>query len=478
MAKYRPFGIIDFLLLLSVFAGAAALRAGYLVRYADSGDTPGPIRVQDPPPPPGQLATSPKLEAREKEERADESLLGQHRPTELDSLVSHLKESNWFGTRAPFSEEAEQTADYSPGYPWLLAWLARVVDAGSLARTVRWIQVGLGALTSAVYYLFTLRAFSSRLVAVLAGAFTALYPFWIVSVAEINDAVLSSLLLALSLYLGTRAIQTTGPFASLLYGLALAGLALVRAAALPFGFLALGWFLLRSRHEARGWLCALLAFLGFVNGLAPWTVRNYHVFGEPVPIVSTAWLHLWIGNNEHATGGPAKEPMTASAPADELRTNPNQVRRYARLGSLVWDEIQHRPIQTVQRRIWAGLDFLWGERFFTAGRLVDPTLPDEDVHEWELPLELSLISLYLLAFLGWRWTYGWRRECMPATLAVLWLPLPYLLSHAEALHGARLPLDGVLLCYAAFALTCLVPGIGGTLREASPSRLEGEPHAS
>jgi hypothetical protein len=45
-------------------------------------------------------------------------------------------------------------------------------------------------------------------------------------------------------------------------------------------------------------------------------------------------------------------------------------------------------------------------------------------------------------------------------LAAIWIPLPYVLSHAEALSGPRLPLDGVLLCYAAFALACLLPAHG------------------
>ena len=71
--------------------------------------------------------------------------------------------------------------------------------------------------------------------------------------------------------------------------------------------------------------------------------------------------------------------------------------------------------------------------------------------------------MFALAFLGWRWSYGWRKESMPASLAVIWIPLPYILSHAEALSGPRLPLDGVLLCYAAFAAACFIPGLGGHL---------------
>ncbi len=443
MSNQRPFGLVGFLLLLIVFLGAAAIRAGYLLTYADSGATAGPIQVQE---------TSP----------------------ELRELITNVKDSTWFGDHAPFSEEEEQTADHSPGYPWLVGLLARLVDAAVLDKTVRWIQVGLGALTAAVYFLFALRAFSSRVVALLAGAFAAVYPFWVSSSAEVNDAVLAGLLLALAVYLGTRAVQTHGPFASLLFGLSLAGLALVRAATLPFGFVALAWFLLRSRHESRGWLCALLAFLGFVNGLVPWTIRNYQAFGEPLPVVSSAWLHLWIGNNENANGGPETESMLQSAPAGDLKAIKNQPQRYARLSGLVWDEVRQRPVRTVERRIWAGLDFLWGERFFTAHRLADPTKPDENVSVWEFSLLLSLLILYALAFLGWRWTYAFRKECVPATLAVIWLPLPYLLSHAGALHGPRLPLDGVLLCYAAFALCCLIPGIGGNLLEGRQPKVEGE----
>ena len=80
-------------------------------------------------------------------------------------------------------------------------------------------------------------------------------------------------------------------------------------------------------------------------------------------------------------------------------------------------------------------------------------------------LQGTLLALFALGdFLGWRrWSYGWRKESMPASLAVIWIPLPYILGHAESLSGPRLPLDGVLLCYAAFAAACMIPGVGGYL---------------
>ena len=36
--------------------------------------------------------------------------------------------------------------------------------------------------------------------------------------------------------------------------------------------------------------------------LAPWTVRNYVMFGKFVPVTVSAGKNLWIGNNAHATG--------------------------------------------------------------------------------------------------------------------------------------------------------------------------------
>jgi hypothetical protein len=64
-----------------------------------------------------------------------------------------------------------------------------------------------------------------------------------------------------------------------------------------------------------------------------------------------------------------------------------------------------------------------------------------------------------MGLLGWRWSYGWKREANLASLAMMWIPLPYVLSHAELLAGPRLPLDGVLLCFTAFGLAWIFPPV-------------------
>ncbi len=335
MTPIRRFGAVDFVLFLYVVLLAGGVRAGYLALCADNAHNSGALIVQDP---------------------ADEP--------DLAALVRSVKDANSFTSAAPLSNGPEETAHASPGYPWALGMLARYVPTDQFDPIVRWIQCGLGGLTAGLYYLFARRAFRSLGVGVVAGMLCALHPFWVVDTAALNDGTLASFLVGLVLFTGARAGQTGGPFASLLYGLSLAGMALVRAALLPFAFIGLAWFLLRSRRQPSGWLGALLAFLGFVIGVAPWTIRNWQVYGEPIPIVDSAYLHMWMGNSPRADGGPVA--VEEALPADqvkELKEIKKQPERYARLGPVVWNDMLRDPPAVPRHWLQSGLAFYFGRRF-------------------------------------------------------------------------------------------------------------------
>ncbi len=468
MTPMRRFGLVDFVLLLGIVALAGGVRAGYLMWAADNGRNAGPLVVQDAP-----------------------------SDADLQQIINSVKDNNTFVSAAPLADGPEATAHASPGYPYVVGMAARFISADRLDSAVRWGQCLLGALTAGLYYLFARRAFRSLAVGTLAGVLCALHPFWIVNAAAINDGTLVSFLVGLALFVGSRAGQTGGPFASLLYGLALAGAALVRAALLPFAFVGLGWFLLHSRRMPSGWLGALLAFLGFVIGVAPWTIHNWQTFNEPTPIVDSAYLHIWMGNNPAANGGPVSVDKLTTEQLEEVKNIKKQPERYARLGRFAWNEMRRDPTAVPQHRLLSGLAFFFGQREIgPEHRVVDVTAPARDAQPIPagpgiipeesplMPKELAdnyegvflwtMLGAAVLGVLGWRWSYGWRAESMPAALAMIWIPLPYLLSHSEALSGPRLPLDGLLLCYSAFALLCFWPGLGRYLMAgaapASPAR--------
>jgi 4-amino-4-deoxy-L-arabinose transferase-like glycosyltransferase len=464
MLRLKP---IDLLLALVVLLTAAGIRVSYVWFLAERGHDSGPFQVQDPRP---TLKGLPE---------GGVTLTGTQ-PNELDALAYQLKEKQRFSAQAPFASEVEPTAHTTPGYPSLLCLVEMLgekanLDRDAMAASVRWLQCGLGSLTALLYFFFARRAFRSLLVGFVAGMLCAIYPFWIINTAELDDGVLASFLLAFAIMLGARAGQEGAALSSLLYGLALAGLALVRATMLPFALAAELWFLLRCRTLSRGWLYALLAFLGFANGLGAWAVRNYQQLGDINPLVDSAYLHLWMGNCPGAKGGPlsekevvdalaatrGEEPTAIDRKLEELR----QKDRYNSLAPDVLKQVRDDPANTFQRRLHAGVMFFIGDSWFPWN---DQAKSGRDLPVWltdSSPAVLSgtLFFLLLLGVIGWRWSYAWRWESLPASLAIFWIPLPYILSHAESLHGPRLPLDGVLLCYVALALIGLVPGLGGSL---------------
>ena len=216
-----------------------------------------------------------------------------------------------------------------------------------------------------------------------------------------------------------------------------------------------------------------------------WTVRNVQIFNEPVPICDSTFLHLWIGNNPLADGTELDEnrlqesllthekgfqpPLIllkeAEKEAKQLKEGNYQQLRYNMLMSYVAEEVRDNPRKTCNRRIQSILAFLLGGDYLYNGQKNADKVEKEsgqgpiaELPEWlddeyvKISLSASLLAMLCLSLLGWRWSMGWRQEARLASLAMIWLPLPYILSHAERLSGPRLPLDGVLLCFAAFAL--------------------------
>jgi hypothetical protein len=438
------FALADWLCLLLVVAAAAGVRVWYVAVYADNGTSEPHYVVQ------GQ---GPVRDG----------------TTEIADLAQHVRDERWFGGLAPLSDQPEETAHVAPGYPWLLGILGRWHD--DPAMLMRWAQCGLGVLTVLCCFVFVRHAFSSTVAAVIAGLLAALHPFWIANTAEIADGVLVCFLLSAVLATGGRGSTVGGAFTSLLFGLSLAGLAMVRAALLPFALVAFVWYLARCRDLRSGWFAGLLALLGFANGLAPWVVRNYQVFGTPVPIADSTYLHLWMGNCRMATGATLDEKrLRLSLEPEVLETllaDQDQPHRYARLGPELLDLAAQRPGVVLRNRLDAGMCFLLGGDWPAWHRLGRSESGGLGMRGWFEPaLCASLLILLPLAFCGWRHSAGWAKQSRLAALAAVWLPLPYLLSHAEDLSGPRLPFDAILICYAAFAIASMVPGVARTPEEA------------
>jgi hypothetical protein len=248
-------GLMSWLAPMIVLVVALGVRSWYLVELTDSGRNDAPLGVQD------------------------------DRSGRIKDQLGLLKDEKDFVSDAPWSATPERTAHEAPGYLFFVFALNQLpVD---LEQAVRWTQCALGAFAAMFYCLLARYIFRGQAIGMLAGLFCALHPFWVINTAEFNDGVLASFLLALCLLLGTIGGRSGGPLTSVVFGLMLALLAMVRAALLPFAFVGLLWYLWQCRTVSRSWLSAALAFLGFINGLAPWCVRNLQDFHDVFPVVDS-----------------------------------------------------------------------------------------------------------------------------------------------------------------------------------------------
>lgn len=446
MRDIPPFGWTGGLGLAAVVVLAAALRLGFLFTCCDGGASASTLIVQGQGTP---LDFEPGTQLR-----------GHDLPTEYDNLVHNLREHRWFGGLAPLADREEQTAHVAPGFFYLAA---AVGSDANLRRLQALLSIG----SVVCLFFFARLAFGSDLVAIAVGTLAALHPFFVVNQAELADGTLIAFLLSAALLLGTLAARTGGPLASVLFGLSLAGLALVRAAFLPFSFLALGWFLLRCRSLRLGWFAGLLALLGFANGLAPWLVRNQSAFQTTLPVADSTYLHLWMGNLPGATGGPIDErALRVSLPpgrVEELLADPNQATRYRRLSHDYVRQLRDDPTGFLARRFAAAQRFLLGDAWFQRQTLVDRgeglNPPAKIAATVQFVHHAALLMLLIVAAIGWRLSQQWHAECRLATFALIWIPIPYVMSHAESLSGPRLPWDVPLIIFAGYALASLAPSV-------------------
>jgi 4-amino-4-deoxy-L-arabinose transferase-like glycosyltransferase len=187
------------------------------------------------------------------------------------------------------------TAWRPPGYPMFLAAIYKIVGVDLLRVTL--VQALVGALT--VLLLIALAALLldwSR--ALVAGVIAAIYPGFVWLPRLLLSENLSLFLLLLSLVVIVLFFKTSRILWMILFGV-LCGLnTLVRGTnlflpmAVVFGLIFIRW---RSRSLNWNQLVAplLVLVIALVLTLLPWTIRNYQVFHQWIPIATQDGLTLY-----------------------------------------------------------------------------------------------------------------------------------------------------------------------------------------
>ncbi len=180
----------------------------------------------------------------------------------------------------------------TPGYPLLLAGFYRLF--GHHPWIIYLVQVLLHTFTLVWVYSLSRRFLGERTAAV-STFLVALYPLTAIYVPTFLPEVLSTFLVAFSLWLYWKSASSRSPWLMLLTGLVMGYSTLVRPvfALFPLVCIAVTFLVHWSRREL--WRSFVLIHVGFLLVLSPWIIRNYQVTGEVIPLSSEAPLQLWLG---------------------------------------------------------------------------------------------------------------------------------------------------------------------------------------
>jgi 4-amino-4-deoxy-L-arabinose transferase-like glycosyltransferase len=262
------------------------------------------------------------------------------------------------GFSNPFNDPSGPTAWEPPIYPFLIAAVFKLFGIYTHASALVLLTINsfFSALTCIPIFLISRRCFSEK-VAIWGAWLWALLPnvtywstrwVWETSLAALVMTVLFWLTLILEEREGWRPWVEFG----VLWGIA----ALTNTSLLAFLPASGLWiWIRRAKQRKRSFTGVLLAALMFFACIAPWLVRNYEIFGQPIFIRSNFGAELRLGNGPGADG----TWMEFLHPSQ----NVYEMRRYLRLGEIAY--VKQRKQEAVEyiKADYARFAFLSLKRF-------------------------------------------------------------------------------------------------------------------
>jgi hypothetical protein len=186
-----------------------------------------------------------------------------------------------------------------PLHTFFLAFFLCCADRPALALGIS--QAFLSSLTCIfVYGIAT--TLSGKMVGLLSSAATAVYPVFVIQAARPFSVTLHTLLLSVLVFLVLHVLQRSRFYNWAIIGILVGLLALGRPSMLGLlpGILLWVWL---NRRAIANWHKAVPVIVLFtLLTILPWTIRNYHIHHQIVPISTHGGFTFWNGNNPFTTG--------------------------------------------------------------------------------------------------------------------------------------------------------------------------------
>jgi 4-amino-4-deoxy-L-arabinose transferase and related glycosyltransferases of PMT family len=332
------------------------------------------------------------------------------------------------GFSSPFWPSTGATALVPPIFPYFVAAIFRIFGVYTSASAIVILSMNslFSALTCIPLYFSTRYALGDR-AAIVAATAWVVYPFAIYfSAARVWDYALTGLLFTTCFYLAQRLHRQRRMLGWLSFGLFYGITALSNPSVLSMFpiFLILSALILHRRKEK--WLGrSLVAILGLIAILTPWTVRNYRTLHVIAPVRDNFWLETWAGNDGRTFESNDRWAHPASNPAEMQHFQALGEAGYlAEKHTLAVNFIEQHPAFFLKASLRRAVCFWTAYWSFSRAYLADqPT---------EIPDMLFSIALAIFMLLGARRL--WREDktaALPYLLLMALFPVAYFFTHAS-----------------------------------------------
>jgi 4-amino-4-deoxy-L-arabinose transferase-like glycosyltransferase len=379
-------------------------------------------------------------------------LPGIHDQVSYDALARSLLDGrgysfteNWY----PFTPANTPTAHWSFLYPLYLAGVYALTGYHPLVARLLQAVVG-GALLCFLVYKIGRRVVNEE-TGLVGAALAAVYGYFIYYNAALMTETFFIVLVLVSLYLSLELKENPTLIRWVGLGVALGLAGLLRQTALLFVPFLLFWLFLELRSRGIRWWYFALPVVIILLLITPWTLRNYLVYREFLPLNSNAGYALFASNNPNLGTDWRNDIVVMPVPEDLKGQNEAQLDR----------ALTQRGIQFILadpgRYLWLSLDktleFFW----FWPSRDSSTISNLNRVLSFGLYLPFMLLGL-CLSFSRWRsFVVLYLFIFIHTTIFLLSWPAP----------RYRLPVDAVSMVFAALAILELAKQLKSRRRKLS-----------
>jgi 4-amino-4-deoxy-L-arabinose transferase-like glycosyltransferase len=332
------------------------------------------------------------------------------------------------GFSSPFFPMTGPTALVPPLFPYLVAGIFHVFGlyTAKAAFAILSINSLISALTCIPIYFSARYALGSR-VAMVAAWGWAFYPYAVYfSAARVWDYALTGLLFTTCFYCAQRLHEQEKSVAWLGFGVLYGATMLANPSVLPMFPVFLLVAMFQKRRAGGRWLLhGVVAVLGALAVLTPWTVHNYRALHIVRPIRDNFWMECWAGNNGDTFESNAKWAHPASSDIEMKRfVSVGEIAYLAEKQVLASNFIRQHPMFFVSISLRRAFSYWTGFWSFAPAYLQQEPLQNADILFCTSMSALMLLGAFNL----------WRRDtttALPYLVLIALFPLTYYVTHAS-----------------------------------------------